>query len=125
MNDIVGAQKLEKTIQQLMIDVTADDKNTIRTKEGDFIYTESNKRIFKPINLLVEAHGSETQLSIQDFVSRINEYLNPAYDFLNSNEQDIENIRRFTQGYAPYRQEIRDTHNSKTMFCVVTINIIR
>ncbi|QXI15317.1 hypothetical protein [Pseudomonas hamedanensis] len=112
---------LKKKIQQLMIDVSGPDYGDIRVKSENF-YIKINQPDPKNYyaHLSVEAKGSDTYVSTEDFVSKINQYL--RYD---GNEEisteEAGEIIGFQRMYAPYTQNVMYEDNGKKMYCSVSI----
>ena len=121
--DIFSRQQLKDEIQNLMIAVTGDSYKDIRTKDEEYVYFVEGQRDSLSGTLRVEANGSEINVSIEDYVSKIEEYLDPRTHH-KKNEEELAEIINFHRGNTPFKRNIKHEYKGKTMYCAVSMSVI-
>jgi hypothetical protein len=118
-------QKLKEQIQKLMVDVTGDSYKDIRSKSAKLCYVEQRQagNIGYRLDLSVEANGSDINVSLDNFVSTIKEYLylDQEPPFM----QESHDGQMFREGHQPYKQNVKHEVQGKTMYCAVSISVER
>lgn len=122
--EIYSRQQLKDKVQQLMIDVTGDSYKDIRTKEEEYHYYEKGHGTPLTLSgtLRAEANGSEINVSIEDYVSKIEEYLNADIRYREKDEE-YSKIIEFQRFKTPFERNIKHEYKGKTMYCAVSMSI--
>ncbi|MDD1004739.1 hypothetical protein [Pseudomonas sp. TNT2022 ID642] len=122
--EISSRQQLKDEIQNLMIAVTGDSYTEIRTKDEEYRYYE--KVHGAPLTLRgtlrVEANGSEINVSIEDYVSKFEEYLNTNIRY-GEKDEELAEIIEFQSFKTPFKRNIKHEYKGKTMYCAVSMSI--
>ncbi|QUW64487.1 hypothetical protein KFQ04_17805 [Pseudomonas synxantha] len=115
--EIYSRQQLKDEIQNLMIAVTGDNYKDIRIKVEEYVYYEKGPGTPLTLDghLRIEANGSEINVSIEDYVSKIEEYLNADIRYREKDEKFSEIIE--FQRFKPPLSET-SSMNTKVKRCI-------